>query len=189
MRAGECVHQGGYRRCKLKGATDQNERSLGKGESNGGGRVSFRDKVLGGATIGITRRTTDFLQENLAKVEFQDGNHLMPKVFFDAKAVEELSELWKDALVAKLLGKHLSYTAMREKLKVLWRLQAGFDIMDVGNDYFMVKFDTPMDRDKVIMSGPWMIQGCYVAIKEWMLNSTQVNHHLVKRWFGFVYWH
>ena len=30
----------------------------------------------------------------------------------------------------------------------------GFDVMSVGNGYFMVKFDDAVDREKVIQGGP-----------------------------------
>ena len=45
----------------------------------------------------------------------------------------------------------------------------GFDLMSAGNDYFMVKFDLPKDRLKVTKGGPWMINGCYLAMKKWSL--------------------
>lgn len=43
----------------------------------------------------------------------------------------------------------------------------GYEIMDVGNGYFMVKFDAPEDHEKVIAGGPWMIQDHYLTIKRW----------------------
>lgn len=35
--------------------------------------------------------------------------------------------------------------------------QAGFDMIDAGNHYFMVKLDLEEDRTKIIEGGPWMI--------------------------------
>lgn len=57
--------------------------------------------------------------------------------------------LWKDALVVKLVRKHIIYMAITKKLKSLWKLQAGFDIMIVGNDNYKVKFVLQVDRDKI----------------------------------------
>ena len=54
---------------------------------------------------------------------------------------------------------------MRERIKALWHLQGGFDIMSAGNGYYMVKFDLPEDCAKVIKGGPWMINGHYLAVK------------------------
>ena len=77
---------------------------------------------------------------------------------------------WKDALVIKLLGKSMSYPMIKQKLKHLWRLLGGYDVMNVGNGYFLVKFDFQEDRMKVISEGPWMIQDHYLVVKQWSPN-------------------
>ena len=41
--------------------------------------------------------------------------------------------------------------------------------MDVGNGYFMIKFDCIEDREMVIFEGPWMINDHYLAVKKWSL--------------------
>lgn len=56
---------------------------------------------------------------------------------------KELCQSGEDALVVKLLVKTLGYNIMRDILKRLRRLSRGFDIMDVDNGFFMVKFDLP----------------------------------------------
>ncbi|XP_020989778.1 uncharacterized protein LOC110276993 [Arachis duranensis] len=43
----------------------------------------------------------------------------------------------------------------------------GFDLLDVGFGYFMVKFDAGEDREEVMLGGPWLIDGHYVAVKPW----------------------
>ena len=86
--------------------------------------------------------------------------------------IREVAEVWKDALVVKLLGKSIGYATLLNKLKALWRLKAGSDIMNVGNDHYMVKFDLSEDRSLVVERGPWMINGHYLVIKQW---SAQFN--------------
>lgn len=65
------------------------------------------------------------LGKKLAKIKLQNGNR-PPKVCFDESVIQTLSLPWQDALVVKLLGKHLGFMAMRERLKGLWKLKAGF---------------------------------------------------------------
>nr|XP_029149618.1 uncharacterized protein LOC112756641 [Arachis hypogaea] len=50
---------------------------------------------------------------------------------------------------------------------MVWRIKCGFDLLDVGFEYFMVKFDACEDREKVMLGGPWLIEGHYVAVKPW----------------------
>ena len=67
-------------------------------------------------------------------------------------------------MVVKLLGKSIGYNVMKGRLTRLWRLTVGFDIMDISNNFYMVKFDTGMDKTKVMEEGPWMIFDHYLTV-------------------------
>lgn len=69
--------------------------------------------------------------------------------------------------MVKLLGKSLRYNTMRDRLARTWKLGAGFEILDIGNDFFMVKFDDEADRAKVMDGGPWMIFDHYLTVQTW----------------------
>ncbi|XP_016178984.1 uncharacterized protein LOC107621483 [Arachis ipaensis] len=58
-----------------------------------------------------------------------------------------------------------SYTTLSHKLRSVWRLKGGYALLDVGFDYFMVKFNLLEDRDKVLLGGLWMIVGHYLVVK------------------------
>lgn len=51
------------------------------------------------------------------------------------------------------LGKNLGFNIMKTKLAAVWKLSSEFE-MDVGNGFYMVKFDPEEDRSKVISGGP-----------------------------------
>ena len=155
----------------VKGADGvEHSAESGRGANQGGSkpRVSFRDKVLGG---GVHQRSEvlegDLLQKKLAKIELFEGVRERPMIRFEEPVLEALARPWKEALAVKLLGKHISFTALRERLRGVWRLHGGYELMEVGNGFFMVKFDLPADRDLVINGGPWMIHDHYLAVKQW----------------------
>jgi hypothetical protein len=54
---------------------------------------------------------------------------------------------WCGSLIVKLLGKNI-------RLKKVWHLARGFELMDVGHGFFMVKFNHEMDWMKVMNDGP-----------------------------------
>ena len=56
--------------------------------------------------------------------------------------------------MVKLLGKDIGFLAMRERLKKLWKPRAGFDILDLGFGFFLIKFDDEEDRSMVMEGGP-----------------------------------
>jgi len=56
---------------------------------------------------------------------------------------------------------------MKAKLENVWKLTGGFELMDVGNSYYMVKFDGLEDKNKVINGDPWMIYDHILAVSQW----------------------
>ncbi|PNX59710.1 hypothetical protein L195_g051557, partial [Trifolium pratense] len=97
--------------------------------------------------------------------------------------IEELSVPWKDALVIKLLGKNLGYNTMKNKLESVWNLKGGIDLMNVGNAFYMVKFDGVEDKNKVVNGGPWMIYDRYLAVRHWSpsfnANTAKIDRTMV----------
>jgi len=97
------------------------------------------------------------IEKKFFRIELENGNRLLPKVYLEPKTFQELCTPWKDALVVKLLGKNLGYNTMKDRLQKVWKLQSGFEIMDNDNGFYMLKFDQEADKEKVITEGPWMI--------------------------------
>ncbi|XP_045797590.1 uncharacterized protein LOC123891736 [Trifolium pratense] len=128
--------------------------------------MSFRDKVLGSQPF-ATREKVDLVAKNLAQVEHIKGNRLLPMLHVQDTVLEELSLPYKECLVVKLLDKRLGYNMMKTNLEAIWKLKGGFDLMEVGNSFFMVKFAEEEDKNKVINGGPWMIFDRYLAFRQW----------------------
>ncbi|KAK2420967.1 hypothetical protein QL285_031645 [Trifolium repens] len=120
-------------------------------------KPSFRDKLLGSTQQIPIREKENMLEKNLVRIEHENGNRLLPKVYLDPSVFQELCTPWKDALVVKLLGKNIGYNTMKDRLHRIWKLQGGFEIMDNDNGFYMVKFHQAADKEKVITGGPWMI--------------------------------
>ena len=78
-------------------------------ESVGGPRVSFRDKVLEGAPSVQMQILEDLIHQKLAQLTLMNGDRMLPMVTFDDSIIKELSQLWRDALVIKLLGKTVNF--------------------------------------------------------------------------------
>ncbi|PNX57420.1 zinc ion binding nucleic acid binding protein, partial [Trifolium pratense] len=106
-------------------------------------KVSFRDKVLG-TKMHAVKEKVDLIANNMAKIELVQ--------------------------VVKLLGKNLGYNTMKNKLENIWKLMGGIELMDVGNAFYMVKFDGEEDKNKVINEGPWMIYDRYLTVRQWTPN-------------------
>lgn len=75
--------------------------------------------------------------------------------------------LGRDALVVKLLGKNVGYVTTKDRLQRIWKLKGGFDILDIDNGCYMVKFDLSSDKEIVTLGDPWMVFDHYLCIFNW----------------------
>ncbi|AES79801.1 hypothetical protein MTR_7g072770 [Medicago truncatula] len=57
------------------------------------------------------------IEKKLVRIEQENGNRLLPKVYLEPKVFQELCTPWKDALVVKLMGKTSGYNTMNDRLK------------------------------------------------------------------------
>ncbi|XP_020979672.1 uncharacterized protein LOC110272150 [Arachis ipaensis] len=181
MREGE---SGGERLRVKHGEEDGHAMGRDKGESVGGcvsgvkegssreglgkpSKVSFRDKVIGAEKSKAFALVGSLSGDGIATVTGKQGDSHPPSVSFTKEAKSCLAEPYKEAIVIKVLDKYYGYTALMHKLRIVWRIKGGFDLLDVEFGYFLVKFDIAANREKVILGGPWLIDGHYVAVKPW----------------------
>ncbi|XP_072053947.1 uncharacterized protein [Arachis hypogaea] len=52
----------------------------------------------------------------------------------------------------KVLDRKYSYTALSHKLRVVWHIKGGFNMLYVKFGYFLLKFDAAEDREKFYVS-------------------------------------
>lgn len=50
----------------------------------------------------------------------------------------------------------------------LWSPKGDRQLIDLANDYFIAKFAASEDRDWALAGGPWLVQGHYLTIREWI---------------------
>lgn len=64
----------------------------------------------------------------------------------------------------------MDYLLMKDRLKKMWKLNEGFDIMDINNGFFMAKFffmvkcELLADKEKIVSEGPWMLFDHYLSV-------------------------
>ncbi|XP_072088206.1 uncharacterized protein [Arachis hypogaea] len=57
----------------------------------------------------------------------------------------------------------------------MWSKQESIEVIDIGNDYFIVKFYSQKDLDYALTEGPWRIFDHYLAIKLWKPNFNPIE--------------
>ena len=70
-------------------------------------------------------------------------------------------------MIVKVYGKTVGYRYLTFKIYTLWKLVAKMDCVDLGKDFFLIKFSEDSDYDKVLRGGPWFVGEHFLAIKPW----------------------
>ncbi|XP_057443803.1 uncharacterized protein LOC130735952 [Lotus japonicus] len=142
-------------------------KDLGKeGEGPPARKPTFKEQVMGPKPL-LILDDVDLLKKGIMQMDLVEGNRLFPSFDMEDQAYTTICSPWVDCLVIKLLGKKIGYRILCERLRSLWMLTGSFEVIEVHNGYFFVKFDIPEDKVKVLIGAPWMIFDHYFSVKPW----------------------
>ncbi|GLT25060.1 hypothetical protein SLA2020_002140 [Shorea laevis] len=94
----------------------------------------------------------------------------IPKAFIPKEIWQKLCVPWRNSLIIKLLGKRINYHLLRSRLSREWRTEGEFEVIDVGQGYYVVKFSIPKDCSKVLRGGPYKLFDHCLAVQPWEPN-------------------
>ena len=80
---------------------------------------------------------------------------------------DSLNKRWRCNLIEKLLGGTIDFKTLEEKIQQLWAPKTDLELIDVGEEYFVVRFSSFEDRKFAMEEGPWLIFGHYLMVREW----------------------
>ena len=64
---------------------------------------------------------------------------------------------WANALIVKVFIKTVCYHFLHFRILSLWKPTWKMVCVDLGNDFFLIKFQLKEDHAKVLREGPWFI--------------------------------
>lgn len=157
------------------------------GGSQQANKFSFKDKLLGREEPIKKRDLGDLIEKQLFTIKYEKGDRLKPRCYINEELLQELREPWQKEVIVKLLGKSIGFLTMRDRLKLIWKPTGGMDTVDIGHDFYMVKFDMDVDRETMISVGPWMVFDHYLTMHPWVpdfvSSEVKINRTLV--WIRF----
>ncbi|XP_028067164.1 uncharacterized protein LOC114269971 [Camellia sinensis] len=115
------------------------------------------------------------------------GNASISIIKLPAGLLKKVREPWKNCVIVRLLGKNIGYNLFVNRMHKLWNLQAGFETLDIGNGFFIVKFEVMEDYSKVFTGGPWVVTDRYVTVQKWQLDfkSDEAEEDTIAIWVRF----
>ncbi|GKV45487.1 hypothetical protein SLEP1_g52559 [Rubroshorea leprosula] len=94
----------------------------------------------------------------------------IPKAFIPKEIWQKLCVPWRNSLIIKLLGKRIHYHLLCSRLSRVWQTEGGFEVIDIGNGYYVAKFSSPETCSRILTGGPYKIFDHYVAVQPWEPN-------------------
>ncbi|XVF38342.1 hypothetical protein REPUB_Repub20aG0093200 [Reevesia pubescens] len=141
---------------------------------------SYKDMLTGKAVVALDKwndwiedEGDDFIHfdgEVSGDEELPDSDSRWPNVSFSKQEKLNMRFPWRKALVVKLLGKILGFQTLNARIKNLWQLEGRYKVVDVGQDYFLFKFEKKEDYKHVLEGGHWIIGGHYLTVRQWTPN-------------------
>ena len=131
---------------------------------------SYRDKLVGaipGAfekAFGFTSAMQEDVESDNEDEQMQDGSL---KVCFSREDKTRMRAPWYQALIIKPFGRKVGYSFLASKIRSMWNPKGAMDCIDLGFDFFLIKFELKDDVDSILKGGPWFIGQHFLAIRQW----------------------
>lgn len=102
-------------------------------------------------------------------MEYEEKNILNSKDFIPLSSEEKarLYKPWGTSLIIKVFGRKIGYMYLLFKLQSIWKLSKEINLMDLGNELYLVKFKLEQNYSQVIHAGPWFKGRHFLNIRQW----------------------
>ena len=110
------------------------------------------------------------MQEDIESDNEEENTHEgSVRVCFSREDKSRMRPLLHQALIIKSFGRKVGYSFLVSKIRSMWNPIGGMDCIDLGFDYFLIKFELSEDVDNILKGGPWFIGQHFLAIRQWEL--------------------
>ncbi|OMP01197.1 hypothetical protein COLO4_12097 [Corchorus olitorius] len=145
-------------------------------------QVSYKDSLFG-ANFGLGSISTEnesppdcemgngsdskWVSEDLSPT---DEDPESPSITLSQEEKSRIRDKWAKTLIVTVFGKSVGYHFLIQKLSLLWNFSHKFYTVDLGSDYFLLKFESNDDYDSVPRGGPWFVGGRFLGVRRWEPN-------------------
>lgn len=85
---------------------------------------------------------------------------------------------WENAVIIKLFGRRCNHQYLKAKLSALWKLKENLTLIDLGDDFYTIKFDLKESQSKVLREGPWFVTGHFISVRKWEPNFVPSGYQI-----------
>lgn len=71
---------------------------------------------------------------------------------------------WSNSLIIKLVGRMIGYQYLWRRIQAMWKTQGEPILIDLSNNYFIVKLNKREEYERALLDEPWMISENYLHV-------------------------
>nr|POF22976.1 hypothetical protein CFP56_15653 [Quercus suber] len=149
--------------------------------------VSYKDSLVGdilGAYEQALRFDKDWEEKYESDTELEPLLEGMAEVKLSKETKACIRVLWSKALIVKVYDRSVGFNYLTFKINTLWKPKAKMDCVNLGCDFFLIRFSSSKDYDHVLLGGPWFIGEHSLAIMLWepYFKTSKAKFSLVAVW-------
>lgn len=91
-------------------------------------------------------------------------------IHLSKKELYRIYQPWINSVIIKVFGRKVPYIYLKQKLQDLWKSSKQVTLINLGNDYHVVKFQSEANKNKVLHEGPWFVAGNFMSVRKWEPN-------------------
>ncbi|KAK7830224.1 uncharacterized protein CFP56_028389 [Quercus suber] len=88
---------------------------------------------------------------------------------------KKIRSKWAHAFIVKVFGRSVGFHFLRNRVMSLWKPAGRLDCVDLGMDYFLMRFGLVEDYNNILNGGPWFIGEYFLSIRRWEPNFKLAN--------------
>ena len=133
---------------------------------------SFKSKLL---NTSIPSSWSGFSAERM-KLKIGEGDIKVtkgpngPSMAISDELKLQLCKPWENALILKIMGRPHTLNYLLYRLRLKWQLLGQWQLTDLDDGYFVVRFQRVEDLEFVLTGGPWVIANQYLVVQKWRPN-------------------
>ncbi|KAL4296692.1 hypothetical protein GQ457_12G011660 [Hibiscus cannabinus] len=145
------------------------------------GKISYASVVAQGQERTGTDMGEDVLDPNNVVVLDEDcviynyGDY--PSIKFSTRVHDQIDRSMRNVVIVRLLGRNIGYGTLLNRLHALWKPKWEIQLINLENNYFLVRLEDMRDYEVVLIEGPWTIFGNYLTVHPWSRSFNTDEKH------------
>ncbi|XP_019244287.1 PREDICTED: uncharacterized protein LOC109224157 [Nicotiana attenuata] len=113
-------------------------------------------------------RQNDYYEEHATTIIKDDkGKNIEGSIPLSQEDKKRLYFSWRFSVIIKVFGRRMQHQYLRSKLIDLWKLSEQLIMIDLGWDFFIVKFSLEENMAKALHLGPWFVFENFLSLRKW----------------------